>query len=125
MAVKESSNWNPWELFRESPKDLKNTENRKALRTVARAEWVKKKTSPYSSGTGYIFDPSVQRHIAARVTRFQHFSVTNNSISKVFLLYILPISLTCYVCHKYRVWYVNGIDSGEIPPSKQPNKFMW
>ncbi|XP_060068516.1 uncharacterized protein LOC132548656 [Ylistrum balloti] len=124
MAGKNSS-WNPWEMFKETPEELQNIEKRKAIRSVARAEWMKKKTSPYSSGSGYIFDPALQRIVSAKMTRFQHFNVSSRTTLSGFLLYVFPIGLLCYSMDKYKTEYYRGVNSGEITADKQTLRFMW
>ncbi|XP_033741268.1 uncharacterized protein LOC117328047 [Pecten maximus] len=125
MASKDSG-WNPWELFRESPEELKIIEKRKAMRTTARAEWLKKRTNPYSSGSGYIFDPAVQRHMSARMARYHLFKPHSTiTMFKGFMLYVFPLGLLCYGMNRSLKNHYRRVDSGEIPADKEKFRFMW
>ncbi|XP_069126459.1 uncharacterized protein [Argopecten irradians] len=125
MAAKDSG-WNPWELFRETPEELNKIEKRKAMRQVARAEWVKKKTNPYNSGTGYFFDPAVQRHMSARMARFHLYNPhTTSHIFKGLMLYVFPLGLLCYTMNKSLSSYYKSVDSGEVTADTDRTRFMW
>jgi len=81
MSVTGTGGGNKLEQYDAAPRDLRNIEERRKLRTEFRKEFIKQFTNPHRHGEGgYLFDPQLQRWQSMRAQHWYYFKPTPKTL---------------------------------------------
>ncbi|PAA55950.1 hypothetical protein BOX15_Mlig031978g1 [Macrostomum lignano] len=117
--------WNPWKAFDISEKERQLIDKRRQMREFWAQEYVRKSTSPHRPNYRLVFDPAVQRAIAANAT-MENFFRPNRKSTLAFLGSILfPVCYALSYDYFYRQPFLKALANGEVPYRNRKGKELY